>query len=326
MITVFAVAAIFVVGVALALSQFCLVRSVLGVRRGEFSAARCVVGLSVLIAITLLVMARWRGGETMPTYSPQLSVLLGGLLFGIAARANGGCFVGTLNGLCKGDWRRLCTVAGWILGYALLRVPPIPSHPQSAGEVALILSGLGGLLWWLTRQARRRGQGFVPNPAEPHLKGSLAWALMLTTGMLVGLLHHSGLPWDPSSLAKALGHSLRGTPLPPAIAGALAIPLGMALVHGLRRDWHPQTIQLKDGLLVPLGMLMAIGSVWGMGANDSYLFLYVPLGSLHAAFGLSAMAAGILLADWLGNGGAASWLQSRRLALPTTVRLTGWIR
>ena len=212
------------------------------------------------------------------------------------------------------------------MGYALLRVPPIPSHPQSAGEVALILSGLGGLLWWLTRQARRRGQGFVPNPAEPHLKGSLAWALMLTTGMLVGLLHHSGLPWDPSSLAKALGHSLRGTPLPPAIAGALAIPLGMALVHGLRRDWHPQTIQLKDGLLVPLGMLMAIGSVWGMGANDSYLFLYVPLGSLHAAFGLSAMAAGILLADWLGNGGAASWLQSRRLALPTTVRLTGWIR
>jgi hypothetical protein len=53
-------------------------------------------------------------------------------------------------------------------------------------------------------------------------------------------------------------------------------------------------------------MLMAIGSVWGMGANDSYLFLYVPLGSLHAAFGLSAMAAGILLADWLGTGGAAS--------------------
>ncbi|MEY3757084.1 MAG: hypothetical protein RLZZ263_238, partial [Cyanobacteriota bacterium] len=127
MITVFAVAAILVVGAALALSQFCLVRSVLGVRRGEFSAARCLVGLSVLIAITLLAMARWRGGETMPTYSPQLSVMLGGLLFGVAARANGGCFVGTLNGLCKGDWRRLFTVAGWILGYALLRVPPIPS-------------------------------------------------------------------------------------------------------------------------------------------------------------------------------------------------------
>ena len=28
--------------------------------------------------------------------------------------------------------------------------------------------------------------------------------LMLSTGFLVGLLHHSGLPWDPSSLAKAL--------------------------------------------------------------------------------------------------------------------------
>jgi hypothetical protein len=45
---------------------------------------------------------------------------------------------------------------------------------------------------------------------------------------------------------------------------------------------------------------MAMGSVCGMGANDSYLFRYLPLGSMHAALGLTAMAVGILLPDWIG--------------------------
>jgi hypothetical protein len=123
---------------------------------------------------------------------------------------------------------------------------------------------------------------------------------MLTTGILVGLLLHSNLPWDPSSLAKALGGSLRGAPLTAVSAYALAIPLGMALVHGLRRDFSPVPMKARDLKLLPLGMLMAMGSVWGMGANDSYLFRYLPLGSMHAALGLTAMALGILLGDTLG--------------------------
>ena len=311
LIPIFTGAAIVMVGVALALSQFCLVRSVLGIRRGDLSPARCLVGLSLLIAISLIVIAHWRGGETMPTYPPRLSVLFGGLLFGIAARANGGCFVGTLNRLCKGDWRRLFTVGGWILGYALLRLPPISAHHQSPVEVGLVLGGLTGLLWLLNRRARRLQQRFAPNPAEPKLNGRLAWALMLSTGFLVGLLHHSGLPWDPSSLAKALGHRLTGTPFPLVNAYALWVPVGIALVHGLRRDWKWIGLQPKDAALLLWGMLMALGSVWGMGANDSYLFRYLPLGSLHAAIGLVAMAAGILLGDWLFSQ-PIGWPSQRR--------------
>ena len=101
----------------------------------------------------------------------------------------------------------------------------------------------------------------MPNPSEPGLKGTVAWALMLPTGILVGLLHHSGLPWDPSNLAKALGESLRGSPLTAVSAYALPIPLGMALVHGLRRDFSRVPIKAKDFKLLPLGMLMAMGSV-----------------------------------------------------------------
>ena len=297
--TALSLAAILVVGMALALSQFCFVRTVLGARSGNLSPARCVVGLSLLIAVSLLVLAHWRGGETMPIYNPQLAVVFGGLVFGLAARANGGCFVGTLNGLCKGESRRLLTIIGWILGYALLRGSAIPGHRQTPLEVGLVVGGLGILVLVLNRRASHQHQPFMPNPSEPGLQGTVAWALMLATGILVGLLHHSGLPWDPSSLAKALGASLRGSPLRAVSAYALAIPLGMALLHGLRRDFSPVPIKAMDFKLLPLGMLMAMGSVWGMGANDSYLFRYLPLGSMHAALGLTAMAIGILMPDWI---------------------------
>jgi hypothetical protein len=253
-----------------------------------------------LIALSLLVLAQWRGGETMPIYNPRLAVVFGGLVFGLAARANGGCFVGTINGLCQGESRRLLTITGWILGYALLRGSPIPGHRQTPLEVGLVVGGLGVLLLVLNRRASHQHQLFMPNPSEPGLQGTVAWALMLTAGILVGLLHHSGLPWDPSNLAKALGESLRGSPLTAVSAYALPVPLGMALVHGLRHDFSPVPIKAKDFKLLPLGMLMAMGSVWGMGANDSYLFRYLPLGSMHAALGLTAMAVGILLPDWIG--------------------------
>jgi hypothetical protein len=55
-----------------------------------------------------------------------------------------------------------------------------------------------------------------------------------------------------------------------------------------------------DLKLVHLGILMSMGNVWGMGANNSYLFRYLPLGSIHAAPGLTEMAVGILLGDRFG--------------------------
>ena len=47
-------------------------------------------------------------------------------------------------------------------------------------------------------------------------------------------------------------------------------------------------------------MLMAMGSDWGMDANDRYLFRYLPLGSMPAALGLTAMAVANLLGDCFG--------------------------
>lgn len=232
----------------------------------------------------------------MPSYTPTSRVLLGGLLFGVAARLNGGCYVGTLNELCCGQWRRLLTVAGWILAAALLRLPPLPAHYQRPAEVALVIGGLAALLALLGWQARRHHQTFCPNPSIGSLRDGRAWALMLATGVLMGLLQHSTWIVDPSVLARLLGASLASHTLPPANSpSALLLPLGMLLVQWARRQLQPRPLRPGDLRLLLWGTLMGLGTAWGMGANDTYLFRSLPVGSLHAATGLIAMSAGILL-------------------------------
>ena len=293
--TLFPVLAIPLVGMALPLSQFCMVRAVLGIREGQLSPARCVLAISLAIALCLQLLAVWQGGETMPSFSPRPAVLLGGLLFGIAARANGGCLIGTVNELCRGQGRRLCTVGGWVLGFALLQRPSLPSHGQRDWEVALVVLGLSVLLLVLGLKARALRQVFAPNATLPELRGRRAWSLMLASGILMGLLHHSGLPWHPSSLARELGHALTGMHLAPAVAAGPLLLLGMALMHRWRGGLQPQRARLTDLPLLGWGLLMGLGTVWGMGANDGYLFRSQPLGSLHAAAGLAAMTGGILM-------------------------------
>jgi hypothetical protein len=292
---VLALIAIPLVGAALALSQFCMVRAVLGVQGGDLSAARCVLAISLAIAFTLQLLAAVRGGERLPAYDPQLPVVLGGLVFGIAARANGGCFVGTTNELCRGKARRLFTLAGWVLGFALLKRSPLPHHGQRPLDLLLVLLGITAQLLLLQLQAGRRQQIFIPNAAVAALRGGRAWGLMLACGILMGLLHHSALIWDPSALARSVGRALVGEPLPAAAAAALLLPLGMVLVQIWRGQIQPQAPRLADLPLLLWGTLMSLGAVWGMGANDTYLFRSLPLGSLHAAVGLAAMSAGILM-------------------------------
>jgi len=295
-ITLLSLTAIVLVGMALALSQFCMVRAVLGVREGSVSAARCVLAISLAISLSLQLLALVQGGESRPSYAPAPQVLLGGLLFGIAARRNGGCYVGTLNELSCGQWRRLLTVAGWILAAVLLRLPPLPAHHQRSAEVGLVIAALTALLGVLGWQARRGRETFRPNPAIAGLRGGRAWCLMLATGVLMGLLHRSAWPWDPSLLARELGTSLVFRRPPPLSAAcALLLPLGMLMVQRCRHQFQPRRPLVSDLPLLLWGTLMGLGTTLGMGANDTYLFRSLPVGSLHAALGLTAMTIGILL-------------------------------
>jgi len=173
-LTLLTLAAIVPVGMALALSQFCMVRAVLGVREGAYAPARCVLAISLAIALSLQLLALVQGGEPRPSYAPSSAVLLGGLVFGIAARANGGCYIGSFNELCRGHGRRLYTVAGWVLGFALLRVRSLPPHGQRPWEVALVIAALTALLLGLGLQAWRLRAGVVASSALGNVSALLA--------------------------------------------------------------------------------------------------------------------------------------------------------
>ena len=148
-----------------------------------------------------------------------------------------------------------------------------------------MLVALAGLLLLLSFLARFRRQDFCPNPALPSLHGSRAWGLMLVAGVLTGLLHHSDWPWDPSRLASYLGRALHGEVVPVSAACALLLPLGMLIVPRWRGLIQPTRLVRADLPLLLWETLMGLGAVWGMGANDGYLFRSLPVGSLHAALG-----------------------------------------
>ena len=58
---------------------------------------------------------------------------------------------------------------------------------------------------------------------------------------------------------------------------------------------QPQRPEPGDLILLLWGTLMGLGTVWGRGANDGHPFRHLPLGSLHAAAGLTALTVGIVL-------------------------------
>jgi len=76
-LTLLTLAAIVPVGMALALSQFCMVRAVLGVREGVYAPARCVLAISLAIAVSLQLLA----------LLPELPIGAGG---GLARAVQGG--------------------------------------------------------------------------------------------------------------------------------------------------------------------------------------------------------------------------------------------
>ena len=195
-LTLLTLAAIVPVGMALALSQFCMVRAVLGVREGAYAPARCVLAISLAIALSLQLLALVQGGEPRPSYAPSSAVLLGGLVFGIAARANGGCYIGSFNELCRGHGRRLYTVAGWVLGFALLRVRSLPPHGQRPWEVALVIAALTALLLGLGLQAWRLRAGVVASSALGNVSALLAE---------IGRSNHRA---GPHSLSRWRGNAL----------------------------------------------------------------------------------------------------------------------
>lgn len=284
---------LFVAGLLLRRIHFCMVAAVAKAANGDWDTARVIALISIAISAVLLVLEA--AGSVPRQLVPAWPVVAGGVLFGVAAAWNRGCFVGTSIQLAGGDLRALLTLGGWVLGYAVAGNPmalaAVPGQPQRTAVALAVLL----LLLALTRLALRP---VVPQPGSRAGEG-VAWRASIACGAMLALVDNDLWRWDPSSLARALAQPLalaeslqRRDPLP--LLG-LVLLAGMAAEVLLQRRYRITVPHLADLVRLPYGMAMAAGALLAMGGNDSQLLRFLPGGSPHGWVAVPAMVAGILI-------------------------------
>jgi hypothetical protein len=287
------VALLFMAGLLLSRMHFCMVVAVARASDGHWDTARAIALISVGTSAVLLMLEA--AGKVPRQLSANWSVMAGGVLFGVAAAWNRGCFVGTSIQLAGGDLRALLTVMGWVLDYALAGSPmPLPALPGQPQRTAVALVALLALLA-LTRLA---GTLAVVQPGSAADAG-VAWRASIACGAMLALIDNDLWRWDPSSLARALAQPLalaeslqRRDPLP--LLGLMLLA-GMAAEALLQRRYRIALPRLADLVRLPFGMAMAAGALLAMGGNDSQLLRFLPGGSPHGWAAVPAMVAGILI-------------------------------
>lgn len=265
-------------------SGVCMVRAVREViarRRMHRIAGFALAAASAMLVMALAEQFGARPFETIMGARPDGLALAGGVLFGLGARINGHCAMGTLAALTAGQTSRLATivamfVAALLLGprmsSATLMVPeraPFASPLIGNAPLALVIGGVMAALavGYLYRRLgwRRPRGGWSP---------LLAMSLI---GAASGSLFALDQRWVYTSRIAELAYgTLAVTPLSliplAALIGAmvLAAILGgqFQLQRGTMREW----LAASAG-----GLLMGLGATLVPGGNDTMLFTGVPL-------------------------------------------------
>jgi hypothetical protein len=284
---------LFVAGLLLRRIHFCMVAAVARSSHGDWDAARAIALIGIGISAVLLALEA--SGSVPRQLAPAWPVVGGGVLFGVAAAWNRGCFVGTSIQLAGGDLRALLTLVGWVLGYSVAGSPmalaALPGQPQRTAAALVVLL----LLLALTGLAERPS---VPPPGSPGVEG-VAWRASIACGAMLALIDNDLWRWDPSSLARALAQpqvlveSLQRRDPVPLLS--LVLLAGMAAEALVQRRCRITLPCPADLVRLPYGMAMAAGALLAMGGNDSQLLRFLPGGSPHAWVAVPAMVAGILI-------------------------------
>jgi len=274
-------------GFLLSRVRFCMVAAVGKATEGDWSGVKIIASISLAISAGLLCLGVLSGRPTMQLLGSGL-VLLGGLVFGMSAAWNRGCFIGTTVQLSGGDLGALWSVAGWIVGFRIL---------PSQGDLGVVRS----MLWRETIAiiCLTALLALISRIKRPELSIPIAWTACIGCGAMLAIVDSDLWAWSPSALASALAHGS----LPWA---GLPLILGMAIAAYRSRRFAIQPPCWSDCWRFVWGVGMAIGATLAGGGNDSQLLRFLPGGSPHAWLAVPAMAAGALVGLTLAKGGPKS--------------------
>lgn len=290
-----------ILGVSAHRAGLCTVKAVAEVmtsRRGWFlwsflKAALWVAGLIGLYGLM-------GGGIAMRQWPLDWITILGGLIFGLGAGANGACVFSTLARLAEGHGVMLFTLAGWVIGIAAVHLILPDLHRQSNLANRLPAWVLWILVPWMVwegarilRRLMREGWGQI---GAPHWPLSLSVALVAAANF--GLLSLDGA-W---SFTSTLICAVKAAPLSgcanhasPWLVSSAAI-LGMAGSAFWRGSFRLRRVRTEAALRHGLsGLAMGAGAALIPGGNDGLILFGLPALSPHALPAWASIVAGTAL-------------------------------
>ena len=270
----------------------CLVNAIglLLKRRPTLFVSLVSCGLFGLLLAPLYALS----GVSQPLFIPDvgyLSLVGGGLLFGLASVLNDGCSVGTLTKLASGNLNKVFTIFGWVLGIVLWHhLNMLPEH--RALQMPMITSRhywlvIGIVLLILLFLIRVHG--------DRHLVLS-----SLLLGALTSALYTFEPLWTPSVFFYDLSQLFRGagdTSLTtPRVTVFAMLMLGMLCYTLHRHTFNYQRFAATTAARHLLaGVLMGTGASMMLGGNDSQILLVFPTLTWVGAVPLVSIVLGILV-------------------------------
>ena len=270
----------------------CLVNAIglLLKRRPTLFVSLVSCGLFGLLLAPLYALS----GVSQSLFIPEvgyLSLVGGGLLFGLASVLNDGCSVGTLTKLASGNLNKVFTILGWVLGIVLWHhLNMLPEH--RALQMPMITSRhywlvIGIVLLILLFLMRIHG--------DRHLVLS-----SLLLGALTSALYTFEPLWTPSVFFYDLSQRFWGpgdTSLTTQRVTVFAmLMLGMLCYTLHRRTFNYQRFAAMTAARHLLaGVLMGTGASMMLGGNDSQILLVFPTLTWVGAVPLVSIVLGILV-------------------------------
>lgn len=269
-----------------AVQQFIIRHETEGLRALALAASGA--GLSLLLLAALLPQS-----VSLPAGSPlQFGVLTGGMLLGLGAMINGGCYLGSVLYVGTGNLNFLFTLAGIGLGLRAAMVL-LPASFVAVSGLRMVM----GRAWFV-------GLGCFALVIVLLMRGGrvrVVWPAMLA-GLFAGLVYARKPGWSYGALLQSL---LQGRPglmhwrdnlaalvlFVGAVAGALAAG---------RLHWQRPRF-LRSLRCLTGGFAMGLGAALVPGGNDTLLLWSIPgltfRGALAYAVMLVTIALGFLVRE-----------------------------
>lgn len=263
-----------------AMQQLIVGHDTAGLRKLALAAS--AAGLGLLLFAGLLP-----DRVSLPADSPlRFGVVAGGVLLGVGAMINGGCYLGSVLYLGTGNLNFLFTVTGIGLG---LRVAMslLPTTFVAMSGLRMVMGpgwfiGLAGFLLAIVVLMRGR------RPVS-------AWIVLLA-GLLAGLVYARKPGWSYGALLQSLMQGRPGlvhwrdnVPAVGLFVGAVAGALAAGRLHW-QRPALVRSLRCLAG-----GFAMGLGAALVPGGNDTLLLWSIPGLTLRGALAYAVMLATIAL-------------------------------